>query len=232
MRRLDRYVFREAVGPLVIGFSVYTFIMIIRFLFMSAEMIIRRGVEAPIVGKLLLLTLPNIVVLTVPMALLFGVLTAVGRLASDSELVAIRSSGISLLALYRPILLLSLLLTLGNTALTLYVVPWGNSELQQLRLEILSQSYSRQVEPRVFYEDWDNKVLYVFDIDTETERWEGVFLAEGLTTQNSKVTIADWGRPWLDEAGEQVNLRMGDAITHEVNLNRPGRYPVLSLIHI
>ena len=73
-------------------------------------MIIRRGLPASVVGELLLLTLPNIVVLTLPMSLLFGILIAVGRLSSDSELIAMRASGISLLALYRPILLLSALL--------------------------------------------------------------------------------------------------------------------------
>ncbi|HEY3567496.1 MAG TPA: LptF/LptG family permease, partial [Thermoanaerobaculia bacterium] len=110
MRKLDRYLMTEILGPLGLGFVVYTFILLIRFLFQSAEMIIRRGLPVSIVGRLLLMTLPNIVVLTLPMSLLFGTLIAVGRLSSDSELIAMRASGLSLLTLYRPILLLSGLL--------------------------------------------------------------------------------------------------------------------------
>ena len=72
--------------------------------------------------QLLLTTLPNIVVLTLPMSLLFGTLIAVGRLSSDSELIAMRASGLSLLSLYRPILLLSGLLTLLNIVLMVCLV--------------------------------------------------------------------------------------------------------------
>src|SRR4029453_13028056 len=82
MRRLDRYILLEVLGPLALGFLVYTFIMLLQFLFKPAELIIRRGLPAATVGKLLLYTLPNILVLTIPMALLFGVLVAIGRLAS------------------------------------------------------------------------------------------------------------------------------------------------------
>ena len=153
--RLDRYVLAEIVGPLALGFVVYTFLLLLRFLFQSAEMIIRRGLPVSIVGRLLLYTLPNIVVLTIPMSLLFGILIAVGRLSSDSELIAMRSCGISLLALYRPILLFSALFTILNTFLMVYALPWGNSALQQLRLDIITQTVSQQVEPRVFFEEWE-----------------------------------------------------------------------------
>src|SRR5262245_47329772 len=111
VRRLDRYVLNEILGPLGLGFLVYTFILLLRFLFQSAEMIIRRGRPWSTVGELLLVTVPNIVVLTIPMSLLFGILIAVGRLASDSELTAMRASGIGLASLYRPILLLAVLLS-------------------------------------------------------------------------------------------------------------------------
>src|SRR6476661_9330974 len=113
-RRLNQYIITEILGPLGLGFLVYTFILLIRFLFQSAEMIIRRGLPVSIVGRLLLMTLPNIIVLTLPMSLLFGTLIAVGRLSSDSELIAMRASGLSLLSLYRPILLLSGLFTIFN----------------------------------------------------------------------------------------------------------------------
>jgi LPS export ABC transporter permease LptG/LPS export ABC transporter permease LptF len=224
-RRLDRYILTEILGPLALGFLVYTFILLIRFLFQSAEMIIRRGLPSSIVGELLLLTLPNIVVLTLPMSLLFGTLIAVGRLSSDSELIAMRACGISLLTLYRPILLLSGFLTIVNTLLMVYALPWGNNSLQQLRLEILTQTVSQQVEPRVFYEEWEGKVVYVFEVPPGSRRWKGVFLAEAIpASDDNQITIADWGEILVDQAGERVVLRLYNAIRHKVNLNAPDRY--------
>jgi LPS export ABC transporter permease LptG/LPS export ABC transporter permease LptF len=225
--RLDRYLVTEILGPLALGFLVYTFILLIRFLFQSAEMIIRRGLPVSTVGELLLLTLPNIVVLTLPMSLLFGTLIAVGRLSSDSELIAMRACGVSLLTLYRPILLLSGLFTLLNTALMVYTLPWGNSSLQELRLQIVTQTVSQQVEPRVFYEEWEGKVVYVFEVPPGSRRWKGVFLAEAVpSSEDNQVTIADWGEVLVDQAGERVVLRLYNAIRHKVNLNAPDRHEI------
>lgn len=226
MRRMDRYLVREILGPLGLGFIVYTFILLIRFLFQSAEMIIRRGLPFSIVGKLLLTTLPNIVVLTLPMALLFAILIAVGRLAADSELTALRSCGVSLVTLYRPILRISLVLALLNTVLMIYALPWGNHGLQQLRLDIVTQSVAKQVEPRVFYEEWEGLVLYVFDTSAEGDRWQGVFLAESLPSTRNQVTVADRGRVKVDERGERVVLELFDAYTHTADLSNPREYDV------
>ncbi len=227
VRKLDRYLMTEILGPLGLGFVVYTFILLIRFLFQSAEMIIRRGLPVSIVGRLLLMTLPNIVVLTLPMSLLFGTLIAVGRLSSDSELIAMRASGLSLLTLYRPILLLSGLLTLLNTALMVYVLPWGNHALQELRLDIATQTVAQQVEPRVFYEEWEGKVVYVFEVPQGSKRWKGVFLAEAIpSTDKNQITTADWGEVLVDPAGERLVLRLYNAIQHKVDLSAPDRYEI------
>lgn len=233
LRRIDRYLIREIISPLGLGFLVYTFLLLIQFLFRSAEMIIRRGLPPKVVGELLLLSLPNIVVLTIPMAMLFGILIAVGRLSADSELTSLRASGISLLTLYRPILLVTAVLTGLNLWLMITALPWGNHGVQQLRIEILTQSVSRQVEPRIFYEDWEGLVLYVFESPENTDRWRGVFLAEALpSTIENQITVAEWGQVKVDEAGEQVILELTDAATHQVDLRKPGDYEITRHEHL
>ena len=225
--RLNRYIISEIAGPMGLGFLVYTFILLLRFLFQSAEMIIRRGLAVSVVGKLLLVTLPNVVVLTLPMSLLFGILIAIGRLSSDSELMAMRSCGISLVSLYRPVLLLSAIFTVVNTLLMLYILPWGNHSLQQLRLDILTQTMSQQVEPRVFYQEWVGKSIYVFEAPPPGRRWKGVFLAETEpNTQKNQVTVADWGEIKVDPAGERVVMVLTNAVRHTVDLARPASYEI------
>ena len=226
--RIDRYVFREVLGPLVLGFLVYTFLLLMQFLFRSAEMIIRRDVPAELVGKLLLLTLPNIIVLTIPMSFLFGILVAVGRLSADSELVAMRSSGISLFSLYRSVFVLSLILTVANMFLMVWAVPRGNHSLQSLRLDILSGSVTKQVEPRVFYEDWQGIVLYVFDAPADVRFWDGVFVARDLESSKSEVTVADRGEVRIDKTGDRLLLHLEDAVVHEVDFSDPDEYKTTS----
>src|SRR5437870_5936413 len=134
MKILTRYILKEILGPTVLGFAFYTFIILMRQLFEMAGLIIRRSLPASTVGQLLYLSLPNIVVLTVPMSLLFGILIAVGRLSSDSEIIAMRASGMSARTIFRPVFIFSSLAFLLNLYLMNVVLPHGNSQLQTLRV--------------------------------------------------------------------------------------------------
>ncbi|MDX1642752.1 MAG: LptF/LptG family permease [Thermoanaerobaculia bacterium] len=227
VRRLDRYAVSEILGPLLLGFLIYTFIILAQFLLQSAEMIVRRGVPAPMVGKLLALSLPNIVVITIPMSFLFAILVAIGRLSADSELVAMRASGVSLLSLYRPVLLLSLVLAILNTYLMLTLLPAGNHALQRLRIDIVTESINKQVEPRVFYDEWPGFMLYVWESPPEQELWQGVFLAETKPGQDAQMTVADHGQVHVDETGERILLELQQATTHRVDLDKPDKYHII-----
>ncbi len=224
VRTIDRYLVREVAGPLGIGFLVYTFIFLINLLFRLTRLVIQQDVPLAEVGLLVAYSLPNIVVLTVPMAFLFAVLVAVGRLAADSELVALRSSGVSLWALYRPIGGLSLLLAALNTVLMLWALPAGNSAFQRLNFRILSRGVTQQVEPRVFFEEWEGLIVYVFDRRPGDQRWHGVFVAQDLPSTVNEVTAAEWGEVVFDEASDTLSLRLENAVTHKVDFRDPEQY--------
>lgn len=222
MRRLDRYLLSEISGPLALGFSVYTFILLMQFLFRSAELIIRRGLAVTTVLKLFWYTLPNILVLTVPMSLLFGILVAVGRMSSDSELIALRSSGVSLYRLYRPIGIISTLLGALTLWLMLDLLPAGNHNLQKLRIDVATAGATGQVEPRVFNTEFPGRVVYVFE--GEKRGWRGVFLAPSLPPAQHEITVADRGELRVDDTGERAVLHLEDAVTHKVDLDNPQKY--------
>ncbi len=224
MRRLDRYILAEILGPLALGFLVYTSILMMQALFKSAELIIRSGVDFSTVGRLLGLSMPWIVVMTIPMSLLFGILIAIGRLSADSELVAIRASGVSLFSLYRPILLLSTILAGLNIYLMTEVLPAGNHALRQLQIEILTQSLTDEVEPRIPHTGWQNKVLYIFESPPGESRWKGVFMSDAVPTRESEITVADWGQ--ADTEGDEVVILLENATSHVVDLYRPEQYQI------
>jgi LPS export ABC transporter permease LptG/LPS export ABC transporter permease LptF len=224
--RLDRYLISELVGPLALGLVVYTFILLLQTFFRLAEFIIRRGLPWRTVGELLGYSLPNILVLTVPMSLLLAVLLGVGRLASDSELIALRATGVSLYRLMRPLLVFALLLGAFNLYLMLDLLPRGNSGLKRLMIEIAARTLGSQFEPRVFYNEFKGKVLYVFDADPSGETWRGVLLADSVATADrpSEVLVADRGRLEISPDGRQIVLQLENAIQHSYALDRPDRY--------
>jgi LPS export ABC transporter permease LptG len=178
MSILTRYVLKEMIGPTALGFAFYTSIIAMRLLFDLAGMIIRRSLSAGAVGELLLYSLPNIVVLTLPMSLLFGLLIAIGRLSSDSEIVAMRALGISTRKIYRPVFLFSFVIFLMTLYLINFVLPRGNAKFVALRAELTAASAERVVKPRVFHTEYENLMIYVNDVDPTTGQWKGVFVAD------------------------------------------------------
>jgi LPS export ABC transporter permease LptF/LPS export ABC transporter permease LptG len=225
-QRLDRYILREISGPFALGLLVYTLILLVQQFFDFAEMIIRRGLPVSTVASLLLDSLPSIIVLTLPMALLLGVLLGVGRLASDSELVAMRATGISLYRLARPVLTFSIVLGLLNAWLMLEFLPRGNKALTRLLVDIATQTLGSQFESRIFYNEFQGKVLFVFDAPPRDDDWDGVFLADAVPggASQTDVIAARSGRLELAEQGEQVVLRLNGAIQHTFDFERPDRY--------
>ncbi|HEX7809506.1 MAG TPA: LptF/LptG family permease, partial [Thermoanaerobaculia bacterium] len=185
---LNRYIFKEMVGPTFLGFAFYTSIIIMQRLFDLAGLIIRRSLPGAVVGKLLVYSLPNIIVLTVPMSLLFGILIAVGRLSSDSEIVAMRALGISTRTIYRPVFLFSAMVFLVNLYLMNYVLPKGNQQFVALRAEIMTSTVEKAVKPRVFFDQYDNVMIYVNDVDATTGQWKGVFVADSRGDESRDIS--------------------------------------------
>ncbi|PYQ29846.1 MAG: LPS export ABC transporter permease LptG [Acidobacteria bacterium] len=187
MRILSRYIFKEMVTPTFLGFIFYTSIILMQRLFDMAAMIIRRSLPASAVGKLLLYSMPHIIVLTVPMSLLFGILIAVGRLSADSEIVAMRALGISTRTIYRPVFLFSFSIFLLNLYLINFVMPRGNKQFVALRAEIMTSSAEKAIKPRIFYDQYANLMIYVNDVDPATGQWKGVFVADNRADESRDI---------------------------------------------
>ena len=178
MKILTRYIFKEMIAPTFLGFVFYTSLLLMRTLFDMAGMIIRRSIPAEDVLRLLGLAVPHIVVLTVPMSLLFGILIAIGRLSSDSEIIAMRALGISTRQIYRPVFVFSLLMFGVSLYLMNFVLPKGNQRLAALTAELATSSIEKEIKPRVFYDQYEGVMIYVNEVDPKSGQWKGVFVSD------------------------------------------------------
>ncbi len=104
MKILDRYIGREVLGPFILGILGFVMVMIVDLLFTFVDLIINRGVPLGVMGQLLLFKLPAIMIMTFPVATLFGVTMCLGRLSHDNELSALRTSGVPFTRIAYPIL--------------------------------------------------------------------------------------------------------------------------------
>lgn len=232
---LDRLVIREVLPPSLMGFFVYTFLLVMRGMFSLMEQVFVRGVPAAEAFRILGASLPHVIVLTIPMAFLFGVLIAMGRLTSDNEIIALQAAGIPARRLLRPVVLLGVVLTAVNAWVYLDVLPRSNREMRQLKTDVFTTAKNvGRIEPRVFYEEFPNLLLYVDDVDPETSVWRNVFVYDTSGTDEERLILARRGRVISAQAapGPRTGangsadpwLLLDDVVTHHIDRRKPETY--------
>src|ERR1700750_3449815 len=154
MRILTRYILREVSSHALIGAMIFTFVIFMRDLARILELIVRNSAPLPSVAELFFLTLPTALTVTLPMAVLVGILIGLSRLAADSEVTAIRAMGLGsgmFLKIFSIFAVIAWLLALANN---LYVAPRSAAALNDLQDKLKTSQASFEIQPRVFYEDF------------------------------------------------------------------------------
>src|SRR5260370_1981500 len=161
MRILTGYILGEVVSHALIGAAVFTFVLFTRALGRVLELIVRNSAPLPSVAEIFFFTVPVVLTYTIPMGVLVGILIGLSRLAADSEVTAMRASGLGVWTFLRVIsifVVVAWLLALGNSV---YLAPRSLAALGQLQNRLKSSQVSFEVQPRVFYEGFPQIVLYV-----------------------------------------------------------------------
>jgi LPS export ABC transporter permease LptG/LPS export ABC transporter permease LptF len=226
LRLIDRYIIRSVLPPLVMSLLVFTFILVLPFLIGLAEKLISKGVPAVTVLQVMVTLIPQALAVTIPMALLTGLLIGLGRFSGDREWVALQACGVSLGRVLRPVIALALVGTAATLWVLIWAVPDANQSYREITYRIVAQRAEGEVRPRVFFEDFPNRVLYVRDTPKDGVGWIDVFLADTTHPDSPTVYLADRGRMLLDREQRTVELVLEDGTQHTTKADSPGDYKV------
>jgi LPS export ABC transporter permease LptG/LPS export ABC transporter permease LptF len=191
VRILTRYILGEILSHALIGCALFTFILFMKELPHILEMVVRNSSTFTSVMEVVVFTLPNFFIFTIPMAVLVGVLLGLSRLAGDSEIVAMRASGLGIGYFVRVASIVAVAGTLLGLGNSLFVVPRASQAILDLQKALASQA-SYEIQPRVFDEDFRNFVLYVQEVipGTGAVNWRNVFMADISDPNSPKITTA------------------------------------------
>ena len=216
MRILTRYILKEIGSHALIGVALFTFIIFMRDLGRLLELIVRNSAPLPSVAEIFLFTLPATFTITLPMGVLVGILVGLSRMAADSEVTAIRASGMGVGMFIRSVAIFAIGAWLLGMFNSIYLAPQSAIALDHLQEHLRSSQASFEVEPRVFYEDFKNTVLYVQDaIPSKGQAlWRGVFLADISDPSSPKITLAKRGA-LLSDAPDKLRFHLEDGTQQE-----------------
>ena len=220
---LDRYIVRETLLPLFLSLLLITFLLIIPPILQQGYTLIAQGVGWSVVVRVLVTLLPQALSISIPMAVLMGLLIAFGRLSADREFVAMQACGVSVYRLLRPVGFIALV----STAVTAYVLivslPNANQQFREITLREVSSLVENNVKPRVFFASFPNRVLYVRDLPPGGG-CRDIFLADSSKPGETTVYFARQGRILVDRQKQMVQLELTKGTQHTTMAAQPDEY--------
>jgi lipopolysaccharide export system permease protein len=193
MKILDRYLWAELFGPFMIGVVGFVMVMAVDLLFTMADLIINKGVPLWAVVKLLVYKLPSIMILTFPVSTLFAVAMALGRLSKDNEIVALRTSGVTIWRIAAPILAMGLLVSLASYFTNEKIVPHANLVSSNIIRQIIYKKPLPDVQENVFFRDGHDRYYYARRVDLKTKTMNDIMVYEVTFERFPRVIVAQRG---------------------------------------
>jgi LPS export ABC transporter permease LptG/LPS export ABC transporter permease LptF len=229
VRLLDRYIVREITPYALMGFVLLSSVIFLHEANRFSELFIvftRAGQSTGPLFSLIASVIPGILVYTIPISLLLGTLMGLGRLSGDSEIVAMRASGVGRLRLLAPLSVAGMIAALVMLYLTFELVPFSQqalSSLKESRGDLAFHGISTQIKPRVFEESIPGQILYIQEIDRRTGEWQNIFIAatprgdedESKEPSEPMIYTARAGRMTTPESGGYPELHLQDAQSHK-----------------
>lgn len=221
MRRLDRYIFRETLTPGILALLALTFVVSAQRLGFLVDIVVRQNPSLSDIWAVVTAFLPAFLTVTLPMALLVGILTGFGRMSSDNEAIALRASGVSVWRIFRPVLLLAFVCWAATASLTIWIAPQNTAKLRALRGQIARRyPVTLDLRPGVFFErpNW-NFLLYVneFPPGDAGIRMRGIMFVDTKSPDSPEVTFAESGSIVPFESEGRLQLTLSNSSKHTVS---------------
>lgn len=220
-KKIHKVIYSEILPPSLIALAVLTFVVFTREFGRLAELLIRKHTDAMTVLEVVVSLLPQILIFTVPFAFLIGTLIGLSRLSSDSEIVAMRSTGVSIYQILWPVLKINFGVAATTLLLTLVFLPQGNWTLRQIRHQVGLRPVQSEIKPRVFNEDLPEIILYVEDQELQSSAWKGVFLSDSESGGERRIILSRLAYPLFSPDGQRLQLHFEEGLVYTLDPESP-----------
>lgn len=223
LKLTDNYVLTELLKPFVAGVVAFMIIMVSNTLYIFMDLIVKSNVEPPMVFKMLLYSLPAIVVVTLPVAYMFATLLALGRLGRDSEIIALRACGVSLSRIIAPVLVLSVLISGLGFWMQEKVVPWANQQTVGILKSMMGREPIQVIKEKTIL-NFDNRYFYVDQVDRNINLLKNLYILDQSKSDLPQVIAAQRATreqtKWVLRNGIVHKFDASGWLDHEIRFKR------------
>lgn len=211
------YLATEMLGPFFASFLIMNCVFFLVKLIPFLNFVLELNIGLADFIRLFSYLFPNIFLYSIPMAAMLGITIGFARLSSDSEILALKASGISLYQILPPVVIVAGLIALLTGFVSIQLIPQSAVAMKQLSYQLLKEKISSGIKEHMFTEALGDVVVYVDKIDKITGEWTDVWVSDMRGVDNPIVTMASTGQ--MDSSIE--NMMVSIALRNG-SLHKPG----------
>ena len=220
-KKLDKLILKAFVGPFIATFFITLFVFMMQILWKYIDDLVGKGLDIYTLTKFLIYASATLVTLAMPIAILISSIMTFGKLGENFELVAIKSSGISLLRFMRPLFIITLLLSGVAFLFANYIAPVANLKFAVIYHDIYEKSPAFDLKDGVFYNGFRGYSIKVEKKDKDSNTLHKVLIYEQTNGVQDNTTISESGKMSMsnDKKFLQFQLENGNRYQENGNFN-------------
>lgn len=220
MKTLHSFTLKSYVGPFIATFCIAIFVLLMQFIWLYIDDLVGKGLEWYILAKFLFYVSVTLVPMALPLAILLSSLMTFGNLAENYELVAMKSAGLSLQKIMRPLTITSIVISLTAFYFANNVLPWANLKMQSMLFDITHSKQAINIKDGIFYNGISGCSIRVGKKVNESNLLKDVMIYDHRAIQgNNKVAFADSGHMQISNDKSVLVITLYNGYSYEDMLN-------------
>jgi lipopolysaccharide export system permease protein len=193
IKKLDKLILKSFIGPFLVTFFIAFFVLVMQKLWVYVDDLVGKGLDFITIGKFLWYAGASLLTLSMPIAILISSIMTFGNLGENFQLVAVKSSGVSLLRFMRPLIWVSILLCGITFLFANYIIPYANLEFKTLYYDIGYKRPALDLKEGAFYKQIPGYSIKIGKKDKDGKTLHNVVIFEVQNGLQDNCIIAEKG---------------------------------------
>jgi len=204
-------------GPFILTFFIVLFIFLMQFVWKYIDDFVGKGLDTPVIAELLFYASANLVPMSLPLAVLLSSIMTMGNLAENYELVAMKSSGLSLFRIMAPLIVFIGMLSAGAFYFNNTISPFANLKFKSLLWDVTRKKPSMELKDGIFYNGIEGYSIRVMSKEKDSNRLFDVLIYQHSkeTPGNRRVIRAREGEMIKSPNGQNLMLHLRDGVSYD-----------------
>nr|WP_321450633.1 LptF/LptG family permease [uncultured Carboxylicivirga sp.] len=217
MKKLHLFIIKSYLGPLAMTFFISLFILVMQFLWKYVDDMVGKGLDTLVLAELLFYATLQVVPMALPLAILLASLMTFGNLGENYELTAIKAAGVSLPRTMKPLIYITIFISVSAFWFSNNVMPYANLKLYSLLYDVKQAKPELEIKEQVFYDGFDNFRIKIDHKDKETNLLHNIMIYDHRDrfNKNTNVTLADSGRLQVSKDKRNMVLTLMNGVRYD-----------------